>query len=115
MPTAEIGRQRQVDDQAERFRGAVGDQRVVHLQGEDEADGQPRGEDDDQREIADRMDLRHDQVGPTQSRRAGAQQLDEERGMVAKDAQQLERAPTEPVDQAGQAFTPKSSASGRAG
>jgi hypothetical protein len=34
---------------------------------------------------------------------------------VTEDAQQLERASAEPVDHAGQAFTPKSSASGRAG
>ena len=130
----ELARQRQVDDQAERLRGAVGDERVVHLQREHEADREPRGDDDDQREVADRMDLRDDQVGPAQRRRAGAQQVDEEGGVVAEDAQQLERAPAEPVDQAGhrspvaalsatdlgdaarhQARTPKSSASGRAG
>jgi len=35
--------------------------------------------------------------------------------MVAEDAQHLERAPADGGDRVAQAFTPKSSASGRAG
>ena len=47
-------------------------------------------------QIADRVDLRDDEVRPAQRRRAGAQQLDEEGRVVAEDAQDLERAPAEP-------------------
>ena len=122
----ELAHQRQVDDQAERLGGAVGDERVVHLQRQHEADRQARGEDDDQREVADRVDLRDDQVGPAQRRRAGAQQLDEEERVVAEDAQHLERAlrraarsrpviAPAPPSRAALKRTPKSSASGRAG
>ena len=62
----ELAHQRQVDDQAERLGRAVGDERVVHLQRQHEADRQARRQDDDQRPVADRMHLRHDQ------RRSGA-------------------------------------------
>ena len=67
------------------------DQRVVHLQRQHEADRQPGGHDDDQREVADRVDLRHDQVGAAQRGRHVAQQVDEEEGVVAERPQHLER------------------------
>ena len=59
----------EVDHQAERFGRAVGDQRVVHLQRQHEADGQARGQDDDQRAVADGVDLRHHQAEAAQRRR----------------------------------------------
>ena len=96
----ELARQREVDDQPERLGRAVGDERVVHLQRQHEADREPRGEDDDERQVADRVDLRDDEVRPTQRRRAGAQELDEEGGVVAEDAQHLERAPADGRDHA---------------
>jgi len=91
----ELAREREIDDQPERLRRTVGDQRVVHLQREHEADRQARGEDDHERQVADRVDLRDDQVGPAHGRRAGAQDVEEEGRVVAEDAQQLERAPAD--------------------
>ena len=123
----ELARQREVDDQAERLGGAVGDERVVHLQRQDEADREPGGEDDDQREVADRVDLGDDQVGPAQRRRAGAQERRRRRsrggrGCAAPRACAApSRVDADPVTGdapprcRAQARTPKSSASGRAG
>ena len=121
----ELAHQRQVDDQAERLGGAVGDERVVHLQRQHEADRQARGDDDDQRAgCRSRGSARRRGTKPAQRRRAGAQQVDEEVRVMAQDAQDLERArpsqATRPVmpasdDDAASCGTPKSSASGVAG
>ena len=122
----ELAHQRQVDDQAERLGGAVGDQRVVPLQRQHEADGQPRSDDDHQRKIADRVDLVDHEVragaAPPGRRAAGRRRRSRDgRGCAAPRA----RADAEPRDQAdsaqrlrrrrAQAPTPKSSASGGAG
>ena len=121
----ELAHQRQVDDQTERFGRTVGDQRVVHLQRQHEADREARGKDDDQRQVADGMDLRDHQVRPAQRRRQAAQQLDEEESVVAEGPQDSQRACARaprsgsitalPAACAAHARTPKSSASGRAG
>ncbi len=106
----ELAHQREVDDQPERLGRAVGDQRVVHLQREHEADRQPRGDDDEQREVADRVHLRDDEIGPPQRDRHVAQQIDEEEGVMAKRLQHPQDLAPECRDRADHPTAPRPSA-----
>jgi hypothetical protein len=105
----QLAHQRQVDDQPERLRGAIGDQRVVHLQRQHEAHGQARRQDDDQRAVAHGMDLVHHQAEAGEGHRHVRQQVGEEDGGAAEAVQHTQRARTDEREQV-HAPTPKSSA-----
>ena len=88
----ELAHQGQCHQQAERLGRAVARQRVVALQRQHEADRQARRRDDDQRVVADRVDLGRSQVEAAQvADGTFFSRFDEEERAVAQPAQHFER------------------------
>jgi hypothetical protein len=112
----EFPHQGQVHDQTQGLGGAIGHQRVVHLQRQHETHGQARGQDDHQRPVADGVDLMDDKAKSPERGRAVPQEVAKEEGRMAEALQHIERRSTQPLepgnrlhDQAlASASTPKS-------
>ena len=104
----EFTHQRQVDDETQVLGRAVGHQRVIHLQGQHEAHGRARGQDDGQRAVTDGVHLRHYEAEAAQRSRRRTQQVHEEEGRMAPAAELLQCHGAQAGQHLHQAFTPKS-------
>src|SRR6266700_4222532 len=76
-------------------RGARATERIVALQRQYSADRRPGGDDDHQRQVADRVDLDHRQLKAPQRRGGATKQLREKERGMPQGLQQSERPTTE--------------------